>query len=42
MEVAIMEIPDRIIKEIRERGYDQELVHIYLREQLDDDKEYDV
>ena len=30
----IMEIPDEIIKEIRENGYNQELV--------DRDKEYDV
>ena len=37
-----MEIPDGIIKEIKERGYDQELVYIYLRELLDSDKEYDV
>ena len=37
-----MEIPDEIMKEIRERGYDQELVDTYLRELLDSDKEYDV
>ena len=34
--------PDKTIKEIREIGYDQELVHIYIRELLDSDKEYDV
>ena len=37
-----MEIPDEIMKEIRERGYDQELLHTYIRELLDSDKEYDV
>ena len=37
-----MEIPDEIIKEIRESGYDQELLHNYIRELLDSDKEYDV
>ena len=37
-----MEIPDEIIKEIRESGYDQELVFNYIRELLDSDKEYDV
>jgi len=34
-----MEIPDEIIKEIRESGYDQELVYTYIRELLDSDKE---
>ena len=38
----IMEISDEIMKEIREIGYDQELLHTYLRELLDSDKEYDV
>ena len=38
----IMEIPDEIMKEIRESGYDQELVNKYIRELLDSDKEYDV
>jgi len=43
-----MEIPDEIIKEIRESGYDQELVENYttykrfMRELEDRDKEYDV
>ena len=37
-----MEIPDEIMKEIRESGYDQDLVYNYLRELLDCDKEYDV
>ena len=37
-----MEIPDEMIKEIRESGYDQELVNNYIRELLDTDKEYDV
>jgi len=27
----IMEIPDEIMKEIRESGYDQELVYTYKR-----------
>ena len=40
--LSIMEIPDEIIKEIRESGYDQELVCTYIRELLDCDKEYDV
>ena len=34
-----MEIPDEMLKEIRESGYDQELVHSYIRELLDSDKE---
>ena len=37
-----MEIPDEIIKEISESGYDHELVYTYIRELLDRDKEYDV
>ena len=37
-----MEIPDDMLKEIRKRGYDQELAHTYIRELLDGDKEYDV
>jgi len=37
-----MEIPDEIMKEIRESGYDQKLVYTYIRELLDSDKEYDV
>ena len=38
----IMEIPDEIIKEIRESGYDLELLYTYKRELLDSEKEYDV
>ena len=37
-----MEIPDEIMKEIRESGYDQELLCTFIRELLDSDKEYDV
>ena len=37
-----MEIRDEIMKEIRESGYDQELVYTFVRELLDSDKEYDV
>mgnify|MGYP001281995810 CR=1 FL=1 len=33
-----MEIPDEMLKEIRESGYDQELVYNYIRELLDSDK----
>ena len=34
-----MEIPDEILKEIRESGYDQELVYNYIRELLNSDKQ---
>ena len=34
-----MEIPDEMLKEIRESGYDQELVYNYIRELLDNDKQ---
>ena len=34
-----MEIPEEMLKKIRESGYDQELVHNYIRELLDSDKE---
>ena len=34
-----MEIPDEMLNEIRESGYDQELVYNYIRELLDIDKE---
>ena len=34
-----MEIPDEMLKEIRENGYDQKLVYNYIRELLDSDKE---
>ncbi len=40
--LTTLEIPNEIIKEIRESGYDQEIVHTYLRELLDSEKEYDV
>ena len=33
-----MEIPDGMLKEIRESGYDQELVYNYIRELLNSDK----
>ena len=32
---------DKIIKEIRENTYENELAEIYIRELLDRDKEYD-
>ena len=34
-----MEIPDEMLKEIRESGYDQELVYTQIRKLLDSDKE---
>ena len=34
-----MEIPDERLKEIRESGYDQELIIAYIRELLDSDNE---
>ena len=34
-----MEIPDEMLKEIRESGYDQKLIYNYIRELLDSDKE---
>ena len=33
-----MEIPDEMLKEIRESGYDQELIYNYIRELLKSDK----
>ena len=42
-----MQIPDEMLKEIRESGYDQELVDNYItdkrfmRELVEGDKEYD-
>ena len=33
-----MRIPDEMLKEIRESGYDQELVYNYIRELLDSEK----
>ena len=34
-----MEIPDEMLKEIRESGYDQELVYNYIIELLNSDKQ---
>jgi len=34
-----VEIPDEMLKEIRESGYDQELVYNYIRELLNSDKQ---
>ena len=34
----IMQIPDEMLKEIRESGYDQELVFTQIRNLLDSDK----
>ena len=34
-----MQIPDEMLKEIRESGYDQELVYNYIRELLNNDKQ---
>ena len=36
--LTIMEIPDEMLKEIRESGYDQELVFTQIRKLLDSDK----
>ena len=36
-----MENLDELIKEIRENTYDKELADIYLRELLDQNKEYE-
>ena len=33
-----MQIPDEMLKEIRESGYDQELVYNYIKELLDSEK----
>ena len=38
MGLTIMEIPDEMLKEIRESGYDQELVFKQIRKLLDSDK----
>ena len=35
-----MQIPDEMLKEIRESGYDQELVYNYIRELLNIDKQF--
>ena len=37
--LTIMEIPDEMLKEIRESGYDQKLVYNYIRELLNSDKQ---
>ena len=34
-----MQIPDEMLKEIRESGYDQELVYNYIRELLNSDEQ---
>ena len=34
-----MEIPDEMLKEIRESGYDQKLVYNYIRELLNSDEQ---
>ena len=34
-----MEIPNEMLKEIRESGYDQELVYNFIRELLNSDKQ---
>ena len=34
-----MEIPEEMLKEIRESGYDKELVYKYIRELLNSDKQ---
>ena len=34
-----MEIPEEMLKEIRESGYDQELVYNYINELLNSDKQ---
>ena len=34
-----MEIPDEMLKAMRESGYDQELVYNYIRELLNSDKQ---
>ena len=37
--LTIMEIPDEMLKEIRESGYDQELIFTQIRKLLDSDKQ---
>ena len=34
-----MQIPDEMLKEIRESGYDQELVYNYIRELINSEKQ---
>ena len=34
-----MQIPDEMLKEIRESGYDKKLLYNYIKELLDSDKE---
>ena len=37
--LTIMQIPDEMLKEIRESGYDQDVVYNYIRELLNSDKQ---
>ena len=37
--MTIIQIPDEMLKEIRESGYDQELIYNYIRELLNSDKQ---
>ena len=39
MGFTIMEIPDEMLKEIRESGYDQELIYNYISELLNSNKQ---
>ena len=39
MGLTIMQIPDEMLKEIRESGYDQELVFTQIRKLLNSDKQ---
>ena len=39
MGLTIMQIPDEMLKEIRESEYDQELIYNYIRELLNSDKQ---
>jgi len=39
MGLTIMQIPDEMLNEIRESGYDQQLVYNYIRELLNSDKQ---
>ena len=36
--LTIMKIPEEMLKEIRESGYDKKLVYTYIRELLDSEK----
>ena len=35
-----MQVPHKMLKEIRESGYDQELVYNYIKELLNSDKQF--